>query len=717
MPRPPVPPDLVPHPRKLRLLPGITVIGRDSVFELPLRPDAKERLAIRMVKSTTRNDREGQGVRVRIASLPTLGRKSWLSDGQRRFLESVKSGQAYVLAVGDGNVTVVGKGPIGALYGAQTLLQLLEGAEAPRQLRNMEIRDFPAVEERYLAIPMTWYAGYGRVGFGSQLWGREQWLWFVDWCLAHKVNGINLCMYGYYPFRFDEYPESVFRDIETRTWVGEAGREATVRYTHPDVVEEFLPEVIRYARARGISVLCYWGLNTFNGGYALAHPESRYFSDDPSKFHQFRYNLCPSRKDVRKYFDASVRRILELGFDGFVLEESEGSGFCECGACRKAYYDETGDSRAALHKADYELFNHLYSVIRKNKPRAIVGIRAWRMGSETGTAALREGASRVPPDVPVFWSNGMDRSRFRGWIDAFGPARIKAQDCEALGFSALYDGLIYMFPRQYSSYLRYVDPAYRPEYPQSLPMDVKQYRDAARTGCAGVTGYAFNWNGWELAPMSLAQYGWNPEAFTLGEFVERAYRHQFGDAGGKIARAVTGLPLVLETRIAEGFVGVPRDDPVSGGLAGLTSLQVPAMFGEGEGEMKALSADLARARKSLRLFRSVERRGMAEQQRITMEYFEAAAQRTMCICMAAMEYRRGLAAARDGSPRTVVASHLRASLDWVLEDYRIVREHSFDLSEEFHQRILDAVSSVSVRLSKYGSAVREKTSQQPAFAR
>ena len=288
------------------------------------------------------------------------------------------------------------------------------GVPAEYHVRNVEIRDYPAVERRFLAIAMSWYAGYGRIGFASQLWGRDQWIWFIDWCLRHRINGINLCMYGYYPFRFEEYPESVFKDVEMRTWLSEAGAEATIRYTHPNVLDEFLPDVIRYANERGISVLCYFGLNTFNGGYSLAHPESRYRSDDPAKFRQFRYNLCPSRKDVRDYLDSSVRRLLTLGFDGIVLEESEGSGFCECPACRDAFYGADGDSRRALHEADYELFNRLYSIVRKERPGAIVGIRMWRMGSEVGIEALRQGKARIPSDVLVFWSNGMDARALQG---------------------------------------------------------------------------------------------------------------------------------------------------------------------------------------------------------------------------------------------------------------------------------------------------------------
>jgi hypothetical protein len=703
----------VPYPQSVRRTPGRTTITASAAVELPTRPDARERLAAEMVRKRLEGVATGASAAVRIASFPSVASKGTLLDeGARRFLETAGD-EAYVLRVGRGGVVVVGKTSLGTLYGVQTLLQLLERRDDHFSVQNLEVQDFPAVRDRYIAIAMSWYAGYGRVGFGSQLWGREQWFWFIDWCLEHRVNGVNICMYGYYPFRFEEYPETVFKDVETTTWLSEAGREAKVLYTHPNVADEFLPELIRYANDRGITVLCYLGLNTFNGGYALAHPESRYQSDDPSKYHQFMYNLCPSRPDVRRFFDATVRRLLEIGFNGILLEESEGSGFCECGPCRRAYYGKSGDSRSALHRADYELFNRLYSVAREKKPDAVVGIRAWRMGSETGVDDLRVGRKHVPEDTLVYWSNAMDPDKFDGWVEVFGPERIVGQDAECLGFSTLYDGLVYMFPRQYASYLKFVDPGYKPQYPQSLEMDVRQYLLAAKYHCRGVLGYAFNWNGWELAPLSLAQYGWNPEAFSLPDFVRYGYLHQFGRAGEAIAEAVWGLPLVLETRICEGSASVPRDDPVSGGLAGLTSLQVPTRFGEGRGEEKALAADLAKANKSLLLLQGVDGRGMKEQDRITLDYLRHAAERTNYICKAALEYRKALAAERSGASKATVRSHFQAALDWALEDYRVVKESSFDLHEEFHSRILTVIDTISGKVSSCEMGPRTSLHRRP----
>lgn len=697
--------DLVPYPKHLRLLREKVVFTSAPKIELSPRAEGREKLSAQLVLGALGQSENGKEEKVlRIGSLTTLGRANvWLTPRQHSSLLEMKSEQGYILIVGRSGITIVGKSPLGALYGAQTLLQLVERDKSGSVVPLVEIRDYPAVECRVLAPAISWYAGYGRVGFASQLWGWDQWRWFLDWCLNHKVNGLNLCIYGYYPFRFEEYPESILEGVEVRTWAKEIGEELTVRYTHPNVQREFLPRMIKYANARGISVYCYFGLNTFNGGYALAHPESRYYSRNPEKYRQFRYNLCPSREDTRKFLEASVRKLLSLGFNGIVFEESEGSGFCECENCKTAYYDKEMDSRTALHRANYELFNHLAKLIKEEDPKALVGVRMWRMGSEMDVDYLRENKSKIPSDTLIFWSNGIDYQKFKEWVEVFGPERIMGQDAELLGFSTLYAGLIYMLPEQYSNYVRYVDPEYEPSYPQTLFNDIRQYKQAAVHVCRGVTGYSFNWNGWEIAPLSLAQYGWNPSKFTTEKFLAHGYRHLFGPvAGPLVAKATLELPIVLETRVCEGGEMVPRDDPVSGGLAGLTSLQVPTRFGEGKGEIRALREDLKRAKNSLKLAQKTHDVKLEPEYRRSVRYLENAARRTISICRAGIEYRKALALEkRKPPPREAIISHLTSSLDHLEADYLVVKESTFDLTDEFYERIADALKTVRSRLDKW----------------
>jgi len=112
-------------------------------------------------------------------------------------------------------------------------------------------------------------------GFGTQLWSEEQWRWFIDWCLLHKINGFDLCIYGYWPFKFPGYPEITLANIPVKTYDPQTEKTSIVRTTHPDMEREFLPALIGYAQTRGIRVNARIGLNTFNGGYAREHSEAR----------------------------------------------------------------------------------------------------------------------------------------------------------------------------------------------------------------------------------------------------------------------------------------------------------------------------------------------------------------------------------------------------------------------------------------------------------
>jgi hypothetical protein len=702
---------LLPYPQQVKSISGKLLISSRPILVATIT-DIKEKLAVASIEETLAllPDRHGdkEKIEIRVASasaMTAIGQ--WLTKREISKLVNVGD-QGYLLKVDGRAITLVGKTPIGTLYGAQTLIQLFRHSKGEKSFTvpYLRILDYPSVEKRFLAPSMAWYAGYGRIGFCMQLWGWEQWKWFVDWCLQHKVNGLNLCIYGYYPFRFDPYPETVLKDIEMNTWIKEAGNEVAIRYTHPNITNEFLPDLIKYANERGIEIYCYFGLDTFNGGYAMAHPESRFVSSNPDKFRQFKYNLCPSREDVVVYLERSVRRLLEIGFNGIVFEESEGGVFCECSECKRKYYGADNDARIALHKATYDLLARFDQVMKETKPDAVLGLRMWRQGSEMGTGYLKKEKDQIPSRALIFWSNGIDYDRFVGWVEAFGPERIIGQDAESLGWAATYGRLIYLFPEQYSNYVQFVDPAYKPSFPQNLWNDIRQYKQAAKHHCQGVTGYAFDWNGWEIGPLSLAQYGWNPNIpIKPRDFVQRGFQHLFGvENGSQICESILNLPIVLESRICEDVIKqVPRDDPVKEGLVNIVALSVPTKFREAKGEVKALTADLRKAQKSFQTFRKIRLRFRGDTQYLqSLAVLENAAARTMKICRAAIDYRKALALEKTSRPRPDrIIWYLRSALDNAEGNYRIIRENSFDLTDEFFFRARKAVETIRRRLEKW----------------
>jgi len=703
---------LVPYPQEMETLAGKLLITSHPVFMAPTIADAKERIALASIEEALgdlpKRDKNGAKIEIRVGSMSTLKDVSqWLTEQEVLRLKDV-SEQGYLLKADRMAVTVVGKTPIGALYGAQTLLQLLRLHQGRKgyTVPCLRILDYPSIHKRFLAPVMTWYAGYGRMGFCMQLWGWEQWKWFVDWCLEHKVNGLMLCIYGYYPFRFDEYPEAVLKDLEMNTWIKEVGGEMTIRYTHPNVTNEFLPRLIKYANERGIEVHCYFGLDTFNGGYAMAHPESRYFSTNDGKFRQFKYNLCPSREDVIIYLQRSIRKLLDIGFNGIVFEQSEGAVFCECKECRRKYYGTDNDPRKALHRADYELLKMFHQVIKDAKPDATLGVMMWRQGSEMDMEYLKKQKDLIPHDALVFWSNGSDYEQFVGWVEAFGPERIMGQDAHSMAWAPTYGRLFFMFPEQYSNYVSFVDSSYKPSFPQNLWNDIRQYQQAAKHRCRGVTGFAFDWHGWEIGPLSLAQYGWNPDIpMKPRDFVEYGYRHLFGkEIGSRVAESTLNLPIVLESRICEDVIKpVPRDDPLKEGLVNITALSVPTKFGEGKGEVKALAADLRKAQKSFHTVRKIRKRFRGDPHYLkSLTFLENAAERTMKICRAAIDYRKALQLEKAKHPRAdPIIKYLTSALDSAEDNYRIVRENNFDLTEEFFDRARGSIQTIKKRLEKW----------------
>ena len=130
------------------------------------------------------------------------------SDQKKLFQE-----QGYDINISKENVILRYENRVGFLNGMTTLKQLLEKSKDSFVLPICHITDWPSLEVRAIAQTFSWYAGYGRFGFDSQLWGFEEWKQYLNICLDNKINQFNLVMYGYWPFEMKKYPETVFRNV------------------------------------------------------------------------------------------------------------------------------------------------------------------------------------------------------------------------------------------------------------------------------------------------------------------------------------------------------------------------------------------------------------------------------------------------------------------------------------------------------------------------
>lgn len=259
----------------------------------------------------------GKRVSVRLGSAEEGYDSDWLSKNENDFLAApATSPEASVVHVTPGGITVVGKGSRGMLYGVQTLNQLIvqAGREGRAAVPCLTIRDWPDMRWRCLSPTLTWYSGWNRLeGYDLCNWSEGEWKWLADWSMLHKCNAWAVCMYGYWPFTLPGY-ENETLDVDSFFFNPETGKKEPRRFTHRNIKNEFYPEVIRYANARGVQVHAYIGKNSFNG---------RAFGNNAETNGGGAAEMLPFAPGVEEYWDAFIGRILEIGFNGFVFEDPE----------------------------------------------------------------------------------------------------------------------------------------------------------------------------------------------------------------------------------------------------------------------------------------------------------------------------------------------------------------------------------------------------------
>jgi hypothetical protein len=415
-----------------------------------------------------------------------------------------------------------------------TLKQLIVKTRSGFSVTGVSIFDYPSVLVRSMSTTFAWYAGYGRIGFDSQLWGLDEWKRFLDECADYKINQLNMCMYGYWPFELPEYPETCLRNIPMRVWNAESGNYIDILYTHPNLVREFLPELIEYAHLLSIRIFTYVGLNSYNGGFSNIHKDKRMKLPAGGKFVNDFDSLCLSDPVNIDYLKKAMRRIVRLGLDGIVFEESEEAyWFCQCDACRKAYVEKTSSAAEAKHEANYVLLETLHAVIKEENPRCEVGLRAWREPPlEKTVEYLQHCKASIPPDVSLYWAPGLyiPESEFAKWISVFGKDRICGRDTEANAWTSTQGRLVRIFK---SNVLRSDEET----NDQFIEKDIEQHKGSVKHGVRGINGYLFEYYGYFLHVMAHANFGWG-SALDEKSFYERAVQKLFGEELAADVRSV-----------------------------------------------------------------------------------------------------------------------------------------------------------------------------------
>lgn len=468
-------------------------------------------------------------------SLPILQ-----SDKQELFHD-----QGYELDIRNDQAVISYETKIGYINAVTSLKQLLDEKNGSYILPTCHITDYPSLPVRAIAQTFAWYAGYGRIGFDSQLWGYKEWKEYLNICLDNKINQFNLVMYGYWPFEMESYPETVFRNVPVKIWNAENRRWLTVRYTHPNLEEPFLDRFISLAHRYGVKVFAYVGLNSYNGGFTIKHPEARMKPPKGSDYKNDFDSLCLSYPGNVEYIIQSMCQIAKLGFDGYTLEESEeGFWFCECDECKKRWHVDADTPGEAKHHANMWLLRKIYDEVRKINPQAVIGIRAFRQPPlEKDPKFLKECVDSMPKDIMLFWAPGLyvPETEFEKWCDAFGKERIWARDTESNSITSTMGRLYRTFK---SNVIRYEDETNE----QVIETDIRQHKGSVKMGVHGINGFMFEWYGLFMHLFAHGNYGWGSD-MNEEEFYHRACRQNFGDLGETVLYVMRNIVTIHESQI------------------------------------------------------------------------------------------------------------------------------------------------------------------------
>ena len=453
--------------------------------------------------------------------------------------------QGYQLIISSEKIKLKYENKAGFINGVTSIKQLLAKAGESYELPLCEIIDFPSVQVRAVAPTFSWYAGYGRIGFDSQLWGYQEWVGFLNQCLDNKINQLNMVMYGYWPFEFERYPETVLRDIPVKIWNAENSRWLSVNFTHPNIEEPYLDRLIDLAHQLEVKVFAYVGLNSYNGAYSIKHPQARTKPPESSRFLNDFDSLCLSYPGVVDYILDSMAHIAGLGFDGFTLEESEeGFWYCQCEGCKARWHQSAGSPVEAKHNANIWLLRRIYGTVRKINPAAVIGIRAFRQPPlEKDPAFLKDSIAAMPEDIQLFWAPGLyvPEAEFDKWCGAFGKDRIWGRDTEANAITSTMGRLYRTFG---SNVLRYGHEANE----QVIETDIRQHIGSVKRGVHGINGFMFEWFGLFMHLFAHGNYGWG-SSMDPETFYQRACELNFGSIGHKVLHVIKNILTIHESQI------------------------------------------------------------------------------------------------------------------------------------------------------------------------
>lgn len=158
----------------------------------------------------------------------------------------------------------------------------------------------------------------------SSAWDLATWKRHLDF-LVDRLGADTLCllMNGYeLPYPSRRFPEAVELD-------------------HANVREDFLQQVLDYARSRGVALYAQFCTTGHAVSYARAHPEFAVVNPDGTPHP---CNLCHHHPGGRDYAVGVAEEVLSRyhGFSGVSFHPPENATPCHCAYCQTAFTKATG---------------------------------------------------------------------------------------------------------------------------------------------------------------------------------------------------------------------------------------------------------------------------------------------------------------------------------------------------------------------------------------
>lgn len=294
-----------------------------------------------------------------------------------------KKKQGYVIAVKDGRVAIVGFDPIGALYGAVTLRQMIEDGK----IANAVVRDYPDILYRG---SMSFGRGIGKLNRGER--GVAGFKAGIDMLLRHKMNLIS----DYHGVTFASSKGVFARIAECNRYAEERGFYCNL-YPHTALwTRENRPADVTPENWKCVADLRRWGDN-----YHC------WADDEQTRAAAERYAELVKKMGINRPL-----LVIHPVDGGFLTDPEMWSR--RCSKCRERWKD---NERWKASVRQLEIWNE---VLKKHFPEGLIGscVYPYKIGLLRQPEDQRDDIFRQ--NVTDYWKNlsdGLDRNFFfSSWI-------------------------------------------------------------------------------------------------------------------------------------------------------------------------------------------------------------------------------------------------------------------------------------------------------------